>query len=932
MIISCMVGMSVTASAEPAAIGNSGLTWELSNGTLTISGTGAISDYANANNRPWHNNISDITSVNIGEGVISIGRNAFCNCTNLASVTIPSSVISIGRFAFGGCQKLESVTIPSSVTSIGETAFQNCSELATVTFEPRSAEAITTNPTLTIGNNAFDSTKKGAVVAYGTGDTVLNDGTTDIKAENLLKTIYSTSADKTLTWKASSSTTEWVSGDCLVKLDGTTITVTKKEGSGDGKMADYATTSDRPWDNNSSNITSVNIGEGVTSIGQGAFINCTSLTSVTIPSSVTSIGQGAFNFCESLTSVTFEPRSTEDINNNNNSLSIGEYAFLGTAEGAKVAYGLGASILYDNETKIEKDSALTGISDKNLTWTVDNSVKAWTNGNVIGVLEEEGGVKKLIVGKKAGATTEEWGTGWTPLSPNTDTWDTVRGKITEVEIQDSVKSIGDSAFEFCSKLASVSIPGSVTSIGNGAFWGCSKLASVTIPDSVTSIGMAAFSGCSKLASVTILSSVPFIGSNAFQNCTELTSVTFTPGTAGSQLGISTGAFYGAEGAKVAYGTGDTVLFDGDTEIKAGTTLTELTKTQSKVLTWKAKPAPEPAPVVITKYNITMINTCKAYVNDKEVTEAEEGTEVTIKAEPAVSGTEFNGWTTTTEGVVFADADSATTTFTMPAADVEITASYHATNADPVDPDKTPDKTRDTTPFMPTFIPTTGTTTTTTTPTVDITKYNITGKQDEQNESSLKWDAIPDASAYSLYIKVGDKYVFVQDLGNVTNADVVRATNGKYYVSTGGDYTIYEYDSKKGTFNRAGTLESDKIDKVKKANSVTEDFMVKYTVNGTESTEINSYETSVKIYYKPALSITAGKGSIRVNWAKVPGAVKYRVYKVVNDKLKFIIETDKHALLVNGTKAGREYAYAVKAFVDGEWTEVYRSDVVRVTAK
>ncbi len=237
------------------------------------------------------------------------------------------------------------------------------------------------------------------------------------------------------------------------------------------------------------------------------------------------------------------------------------------------------------------------------------------------------------------------------------------------------------------------------------------------------------------------------------------------------------------------------------------------------------------------------------------------------------------------------------------------------------------------PVMPTYIPTTTTTTdTAATTTTDIKNYNITGKQDETNESALTWDAIPDASAYSLYIDVGGKYVYVQDLGTATNADVVRATNGKYYVSTGKDYTIYEYDSKKGTFTQTGTLNADDIDSVKKANNVTENFMVKYTVNGTESTESNSYKTSVSIYYKPALGITAGDGFVRVTWAKVDGAEKYRAYKVVNDKLKFITETDKHALLVNGTKAGREYAYAVKAFVDGNWTEVYRSDVVRVTAK
>jgi hypothetical protein len=58
-------------------------------------------------------------------------------------------------------------------------------------------------------------------------------------------------------------------------------------------------------------------------------------------------------------------------------------------------------------------------------------------------------------------------------------------------IPDSVTSIGDSAFYYCTKLTSVTIGNSVTSIGDYAFYYC-RLTSVTIPDSVTSIGDSAF--------------------------------------------------------------------------------------------------------------------------------------------------------------------------------------------------------------------------------------------------------------------------------------------------------------------------------------------------------------------------------------------------------------------------------------------------------
>ena len=94
-----------------------------------------------------------------------------------------------------------------------------------------------------------------------------------------------------------------------------------------------------------------------------------------------------------------------------------------------------------------------------------------------------------------------------------------------IDIPNSVTSIGDYAFAYCSSLASVSIPNSVTSIGDWAFQSCESLASVSIPNSVTSIGECAFESCVSLASVTIPDSVTSIGERAFSCCLSLASVT-----------------------------------------------------------------------------------------------------------------------------------------------------------------------------------------------------------------------------------------------------------------------------------------------------------------------------------------------------------------------------------------------------------------------
>ncbi len=104
-------------------------------------------------------------------------------------------------------------------------------------------------------------------------------------------------------------------------------------------------------------------------------------------------------------------------------------------------------------------------------------------------------------------------------------WDNnYRYSIYTVILRDSVTSIGDYAFCYCTNLTSVTIPDSVTSIGNYAFYCCTNLTSVTILDSVTEIGASAFRSCENLTSITIPGRNTVVGGNAFFYCIRLTSI------------------------------------------------------------------------------------------------------------------------------------------------------------------------------------------------------------------------------------------------------------------------------------------------------------------------------------------------------------------------------------------------------------------------
>ena len=100
-----------------------------------------MDDYVVSTGAPWSEEERNLTSIQIGDGVTSIGNLAFRSCINVESITIPFGVTNIGSCAFEQCTKLERITIPPGVTSIGSGAFFHCINLTRVTI-PSGTETI----------------------------------------------------------------------------------------------------------------------------------------------------------------------------------------------------------------------------------------------------------------------------------------------------------------------------------------------------------------------------------------------------------------------------------------------------------------------------------------------------------------------------------------------------------------------------------------------------------------------------------------------------------------------------------------------------------------------------------------------------------------------------------------------------------------------
>ena len=361
------------------------LYWTLADSTLTITGSGAMYEYAKMQMIPWYNQRNNIAYVSLPDGLTNIARNAFYNCDALRTVNIPNGVTSIGRDAFYSCDALTTITLPNTVTNIGNRVFYDCYNLSSAINIPEGVTAIgdstfyncnrmtsitIPNTVTSIGTYAFYNCDGISDIIIPNGVTTINDhtfyncdGFTSIIIPNSVTSIgiyafgycynlasvtignaVSSLADYafyncsvldivyvlsqtppalgtnalystplcyilagTLAAYQASDWANYVSGFVEQGQCGDNLYWTISDGvlsiTGSGAMYDYTAEALAPWYGQLANITTINLPDGLTSIGAWAFYDCDAISSISIPNTVTTIGNEALYHCSSLTSL-----------------------------------------------------------------------------------------------------------------------------------------------------------------------------------------------------------------------------------------------------------------------------------------------------------------------------------------------------------------------------------------------------------------------------------------------------------------------------------------------------------------------------------------------------------------------------------------------------------------------------------------------------
>ena len=190
-----------------------------------------------------------------------------------------------------------------------------------------------------------------------------------------------------------------------------------------------------------------------------------------------------------------------------------------------------------------------------------------------------------------------------------------------------------------------------------------------------------------------------------------------------------------------------------------------------------------------------------------------------------------------------------------------------------------------------------------------------------------YDYYPTYPTYPTYPVFLTPSVFTENLTVNAEADGSMVTLSWDKIENADKYYVYQY--KDGKYVKVKTTTDTSVTLKGLKNGETYKFLVRYSIGRKLSPMTYSYKITVKVYYKPIAKAASTENSIKLTWQAVPNAEKYAICKYVDGKAVKLCETEKLAVRINKLTPDTEYQYIVRAYVDGKWTTMTKSDIVTV---